>query len=126
MPKRQTAFFNVSVHHGVSYLVLVLSGIADAADLEGAIAFGAQIARRHAYLRLLLDFMAVEFDGSDDDRTEVGQFAAGALAMLERVSVAVSEWQYNGTMEEVARSAGLNVKAFTSLEPAIEWASGAG
>jgi hypothetical protein len=113
--------FTVSVDYGPSFVLIACAGPATVAEICGALAFGAEIARREGRLRFLFDLLAVDFDGTAEDRKEMGLFAASLLGQITRIAVVLTSAANTGEGERSAREAGLELRNFTSLFEAIEW-----
>src|SRR5688572_19898405 len=65
---RSKGMFTVSVEYGPSMVLIACSGPATVTEICGALWFGGEIARRDKRPRFLFDLLAVEFDGTDEDR----------------------------------------------------------
>ncbi|MEZ0309666.1 MAG: hypothetical protein ACAH21_17215 [Ramlibacter sp.] len=113
--------FAASVEYGPSFVLIACSGPATAAEICGALAFGAEIARRDGRTLFLFDLLAVDFEGTAQERQEMGRYAAAVMGTVRRLSVAVSPANLTHEAEHAARKAGLDICSFTSLPEAIEW-----
>ena len=115
--------FTVSVDYGPSFVLVACAGPATVTEICGALAFGAEIARREGRLQFLFDLLAVEFDGTPEDRREMGLFAASLLGQVKRMAVVLTAGANTGEGARSAREAGLDLCNFTSLPEAMEWMS---
>jgi hypothetical protein len=113
--------FTVSVDYGPSFVLVACAGPATVAEICGAVAFGAEIARREGRLRFVFDMLAVDFDGTPADRREMGLFAASCLGQIKRLAVVVTAADNTGEGARSAREAGLDLCNFSSLPEAMEW-----
>ncbi|TFZ05503.1 hypothetical protein EZ313_02190 [Ramlibacter henchirensis] len=113
--------FTVSVEYGPSMVLIACSGPATATEICSALWFGGEIARRAKRPQFLFDLLAVDFEGTDGDREEIGLVAASLLGRVDRVAVVLSAAQNTGVGERFARESGLKLCNFESLAPAIDW-----
>ena len=113
--------FTVSVDYSPSFVLVACAGPATVAEICGALAFGAEIARREGRLQFLFDLLAVDFDGTPEERREMGLFAASLLGQVKQMAVVLTEAANTREGERSAREAGLDLRNFTSLPEAMEW-----
>jgi hypothetical protein len=113
--------FTVSVAYGPSMALVACSGPATATEICGAVAFGAEVARRTERPRFLFDLLAVDFHGTDQDRKDMGRTAAALLGGLDRIAVVLTASQNNGVGERAANEAGAVLCNFENLTEAMDW-----
>ncbi|MEJ6022056.1 Bug family tripartite tricarboxylate transporter substrate binding protein [Ramlibacter sp. PS4R-6] len=117
--------FAVSVSYGPSMVLIACSGPATVLEICGALTFGAEVSRRSMRPLFLFDLLAVDFDGTDADRVEMGHVAAGLLHAVDRIAVVLKEEQNTHLGERQAQQEGLRIRNFENLPDAIEWLSSA-
>jgi hypothetical protein len=117
----QKGIFTLSVAYGASTVLITCSGKATLSELCGAVWFGSEIARRTMLPDFLFDFRTIRFHGTDEDREELGLFAASLLGEVDRVAVVLSPAENFGTGERVAREAGLKLCNFEDFQQAVDW-----
>jgi hypothetical protein len=113
--------FNIAVHHGPEYLLVVCAGRSTLADLLGAADLIARIAAVRGYRRALIDLTATEPELAFTEHLQLGAHVAASLAFLDRVSTVVSPRYRTGVSEKAAQKEGLRLRTFTSLEEAQMW-----
>jgi hypothetical protein len=116
--------FTMSVTYGPSTALITCSGPASVSELCGTVWFGSEIARRTKLPNFLFDFQAIKFQGTDEDREELGLIAASLLAEADRIAVVLSPSENYGTGERVAREAGLKLCNFENFQEAVNWLDG--
>lgn len=116
--------FNASVAYGPSMVLIACSGPATVVEICSALSFGGEIARRARRPWFLFDLLAVEFDGTPQDREEIGRVAAGFLRGVDRIAVVLTAATNTGDGERTARQCGLDVRNFETLTGAIGWLTG--
>jgi len=115
--------FTVSVGYGPTLALITCSGQATVTEICSSLWFGGEVARRSRRPRFLFDLLGVDFQGTDQDRQEIGLVAASLLADVERIAVVLRADQNTGVGERFARECGLQLRNFESLAPAIDWLS---
>jgi hypothetical protein len=114
--------FTSSVSYGPATVFVTCVGPATVVEICGTLALGGEIARRSQCHKFLFDLLAVEFTGTDDEREEMGRFAATSLGgVVDRIAVVLPTAQNNGVGVRVAQRAGLEIRNFGGLSEAMEW-----
>jgi hypothetical protein len=113
--------FTASVSYGPSMVLIACSGPATVVEICSALAFGAEVSRRVKRPLFLFDLLTVEFQGTEEDRLEMGSAAARLLQGVERVAVVLRPEQNTHVGERQAQREGLDICNFESLAGAIEW-----
>lgn len=115
------AVFSLSVKYAPATALITCAGPATVVELCSAVWFGSEISRRTRHPHFLFDFRAIKFNGTDEDREELGLFAASLLNQVDRIAVVLSPSENFGTGERVAREAGLGLCNFEDVDEAIDW-----
>lgn len=113
--------FTASVSYGPSMVLIACSGPATVVEICSALAFGAEVSRRAKRPLFLFDLLTVEFQGTDEDRREMGSAAARLLREVERVAVVLPRDQNTQVGARQAQREGLHICNFENLEGALEW-----
>jgi hypothetical protein len=113
--------FQLTVHRGLSFLLVVALGRAPLCDVLASIDFVGSVTARGGDKRALLDLLAVDLDVTPAEHVIIGAHAARAWEHLERVASAVPEDYRVGMSESSAQAAGLNIRTFVTLDSAISW-----
>ena len=113
--------FAVSVEYGPTMALIACTGPATVAEICSALWFGGEIARRAERPKFLFDLLAVDFDGTDEDREEIGLVAASLLAGVDRIAVVLPATENTGVGERFARECGLKLCNFENLQAAMDW-----
>ncbi|MBE7939676.1 hypothetical protein IM725_03695 [Ramlibacter aquaticus] len=113
--------FNLSIHHGPRYPIVIGTGPGSLADLCAACNFAAEAGLRTGRNYLVVDFLAVDISLSDVERKTLGQHSAQQFVHLSKVALVMQPEFWNGVAEATAREAGLDIRIFHTLETATTW-----
>ena len=118
--------FTVSVNYVPSTVLVACSGSAGVAEICAALAFGGEIARRAGHGHFIFDLLAVDFQGTTEERQAMGRYAASQMHGVQRLAVVLPREIHTGEGEAAAREAGLDLRNFHSLQDGMEWLAGRG
>jgi hypothetical protein len=113
--------FNLSVHHGLPYLLVQAGGPATLADLCGGSNLVAGIAAQAGYRRALIDLRQAEVLLPFTEHLQLGTYAASALAAMDRVATIASPANRAGSSEKAAQKSGLRLRTFLDFDEAVQW-----
>jgi hypothetical protein len=121
MTKQSMGMFSVSAEYVPTTALITCSGPAGRIEICAALAFGGEIARLAGHVHFLFDLLAVDFEGSTEERLAMGRYAATQLAGVERVAVVLTPEVHTGEGEQAARVSGIDLRNFHSLQDGLDW-----
>ena len=113
--------FKLVYRHGPK---MALAEVTALAFLESAEPVLRQIEKRtkqHADKRLLVNLMDVVGTFGPQEQQAIGLLATRYLSHLEKVASLVPEDKITRVSEQVARSAGMQLRVFTNFTDAVNW-----
>jgi hypothetical protein len=115
--------FSVSAEYVPTTVLITCSGAAGRTEICAALAFGGQIALASGRAHFLFDMLAVDFEGTTEDRLAMGRYAATQLAGVERIAVVLTPEVHTGEGEQAARQGGIDLRNFHELHDGLDWLS---
>lgn len=115
--------FTVSVVYAPKSTLIACTGRAGQGEIGATLAFGGELARRRGHTGFVIDLLAMEFEGTQQEKEELGRYGAAQLAGIERVAVVLAPANDSGVGARAARSEGLQLRTFQHVEQALVWLS---
>ena len=113
--------FTISTERGPAYLRLVVSGIAGVDETCAGAVFCAEMLRRTAAPRVLIDMMAFEPQFARADGLDILSTLYGGMPPLERLAVVIPAGKSHGLLLDVARHRNVPAREFDELGQAEAW-----
>jgi hypothetical protein len=113
--------FTISSERGPGYLRIVVSGPAGVHETCAGAVFCAELLRRTAATRFLIDLMAFEPQFARADGLDILSTLYGAMPPLERIAVVVDPDRSHGLVLEVARHRNVPAREFEDRAEAETW-----
>jgi hypothetical protein len=111
----------VTVTHGLPYLLVEVSGPAQLADHRGIVALAAEVCTATPYRRCLIDFRGMQTELAFTEHLQLGTFVGESLRRLEKLATVVTPNARKGTSERAAQKLGTRLRAFSDIEDAKAW-----
>ncbi|AMO25111.1 hypothetical protein GCM10027034_04400 [Ramlibacter solisilvae] len=111
----------LTIHHGLPYLLVEVSGTASLADHQGVVSLAATVCAGTRYRRCLLDLRSMETSLAFTEHLQLGTFVGENVRNLEKVATVVTPEVRSGISEKAARKTGARLRAFTCIEQATAW-----
>src|SRR5690349_6708708 len=113
--------FTVGIERRHAYVVATLSGPADVRTICSAAVFIAEVLRREAAARVLVDITAMDQKLARADALDVISTLYGCLPPLEKIAVLTVPGESRGMVLEVARHRNVPAREFATIEEAEAW-----
>lgn len=111
----------LTVHHGLPYLLVEVAGTAHAADHRGVVAMAAAICAAAPYRKCLIDMRRMQTEMAFTEHLQLGTFVGESLRNLDKVASVVTPELRKGTSEKAAQKLGARLRAFTDIAEAKDW-----
>jgi hypothetical protein len=111
----------LTVHHGLPYLLVEVFGVAQLVDHRGIVELIACICADTGCRKCLLDMRSMQADLSFTEQLQLGTRIGEKLSNLQKVAIVVGPNLKKGVSLKVAKKLGANARSFTDIEHAIDW-----
>jgi len=113
--------FKLVYRHGPKMALAEVTALAFLESAEPVLRQLEQRTRQHGDKRLLVNLMDVVGTFGPQEQQAIGMLAARHLSHLEKLASLVPEDKITRVSEQVAQSAGMQLRVFTSLTEAVAW-----
>jgi hypothetical protein len=111
----------LTINHGLPYLVVEVSGPAQFPDHRGVIALASAVCAATPYRRCLIDLREMQTEMPFSEHLQLGTFFGESFRALEKVASVVTPALRLGISEKAAQRMGARLRAFTDIEDAKAW-----
>jgi hypothetical protein len=113
----------LTVHHGLPYLLVEVAGPVQLADTLGLVDMVAAICAATPYRKCLIDLRAVQATLPFTEHLLLGTHAGEKFRTLEKIATVPTPQAQKGTAEKAAQKVGARLRTFTNMDEAVAWIS---